>query len=111
MAQIELETNPGTAIAPSPETEKINWVSLEDAEKLAKHIGRRFIKRGDEKGAKKYFYKVLDIFAYQPSAKDPNVLPSTDQQMYKFNVQKYYRNKKVNVTRRDDIKLLAQTSR
>lgn len=84
-----------------PETEKINWVSLEDAEKLTKYIGRQFIKRDDAADAKKFFYKVLDIFAYQPSAKDPQYLPSTDQQLYKFNVQKYYRNKMVKVSKRD----------
>ena len=95
------QSKTGTGNA-GPETERINWVSLEDAEKLTKHIGRRFVKRDDEKDAKKYFYQVLDIFAYQPSAKDPTMLPSTDQQMYKFNIQKYYRNKLVKVTRRDE---------
>lgn len=90
----------GTDVA-SPEPEKINWVSLEDAEKLQKYIGRRFVRKGNEADAKKYFYVVLDIFAYQPSSKDPNVLPSTDEQLYKFNIQKYYRDKLWEVTRRD----------
>jgi len=101
MAQTE-EIKTGTANAPSPQPEKINWVSLEDAEKLQKYIGRHFVKKDDAADATKYFYVVLDIFAYQPAAKDPNFLPSTDDQLYKFNIQKYYRNKTVKISRRDD---------
>ena len=100
MAQTENKTL-GTASTPSPEPEKYKWVSLEDAEKLERYIDRRFVKKGDAKDAKQFFYKVIDIFAYQPAASDPNVLPSTDQQLYKFNVQKYYRNKTQTVTKRD----------
>src|ERR1017187_2960427 len=88
--------------SPVPEPERINWVSIEDAEKLQRYIGRQFVRKDNPKDSKLYFYKVIDIFAYQPSAKDPNMLPSTEQQLYKFNVQKYYRNKMVKVSRRDD---------
>ena len=69
---------------------------------MQRYIGRRFVKKGDAADAKKFYYEILDIFAYQPAAKDPNVMPSTDQQLYKFNIQKFYRNKTVKVTRRDD---------
>ena len=91
---------PGTGTAIT-EQEKINWVSLEDSEKLSRYIGRRFVRKGNEADAKKFFYVILDIFAYQPSSKDPTIFPNTDQQLYKFNVQKYYRDKIWEVTKRD----------
>lgn len=100
MALTETKTM-GTASTPSPEPEKIKWVDLEQAEKLERYIDRRFVKKNDKADSKEYFYKVIDIFAYQPAAQNPDVLPSTDQQLYKFNVQKYYRHKTQKVTKRD----------
>ncbi len=96
------ETITPTRTLAKPAEEKIEWVSLEEAEKLQKYIGRQYIKKGDEKDAKQFFYKILDIFPYQPMAKDMESMFSTENQLYKFNVQKYYRNKTRKAKRRDE---------
>ncbi len=71
------------------EPKKQEWVSIEEADKLGKFIGRQFIKRGDEKSAKKFFFKVEAIIPYTPA----DQLSDPDKFRINFLIQKYHRNK------------------
>lgn len=95
---IEKET--GTANA-GPEPEQ-KWITLQEAEKYEKWIGRHFVKRDDPKDAKKFFYQIISIHPYQPMAKKFEDIGSTDDCRYQFNVQKYHRHQTIKATVRPD---------
>jgi len=101
VATLEHETGAGIA---SPE-QKPEWVTLEEAEKLEKCIGRNYTKKGDAKDAKKFFYKVTGCHQNVPavpfSLTQAADLGSTDDFLISFEVQKYYRNEFRNSTFRD----------
>jgi hypothetical protein len=84
-----------TATANSqPETKPIRWVTLEEAAKLEKFLHKQFVPKGDEKFAKKFFYRVESIIPYTPAG-----MGGPEDHLYKFMLQKYHRNKteRVNV--------------
>jgi hypothetical protein len=73
----------------SPKTEPVKWISYDEAEKLAKFIGKQYIPVNDEKFAKRYYYKVESIIPYTPA----DIAAPSDQSRYKFLIQKYDRKK------------------
>lgn len=82
---VAIEKAPGSApAAPEPK-----WVTQEESQHFAKYLGKTFVPKGDEKFAKKFFYKVESIIPYSPA----NAAGSTSQRMLRFLIQKYYRNK------------------
>ena len=75
-------------------SEAYKFVSLEEAEKLTKYIGKSYVPKNNEDFAKKFFYKVESIIPYTPAN-----IADPDSHLYHFMLQKYHRNKveKVNV--------------
>ena len=71
-----------------PQSVPIRWVTLEEAERLEKFIGKSFVPKGDEKFAKKYFYRVESIIPYTPAG-----VGGPEDHLYMFMLQKYHRNK------------------
>ena len=92
------KTETGTAFASPKPPEKINWITEEDAEKLAKAIGRQYTKKDDDESAKKFFFKIISMNPYQPGG----VVASEEQCRYQYQVQKYHRNKFVKGSKLDD---------
>jgi len=93
----------GTAAAsPQPTTTKtaedFKWVTMDEMEKYEKQIGRRYVRRNHPEEAKEFFFKITGMHPYQPGG----VVCSEDQNLYQFEVQKYYRNKFTEVTVRDE---------
>ena len=66
----------------------MEFISLEDAMKLDKYIGKSFVPKNNAAFAKKFFYKVEAVIPYTPAG---NYGP--DQHRYDFKLQKYHRNK------------------
>lgn len=85
-----LEAPKGTAIAsPEPKPEP-KWISQEEVEKTwEKMLFKNYVRKGDEKDAKKFFYRIQGMHPYQPAG----FVTSTDDCLFQFEVQKYYRNK------------------
>jgi len=81
-----------------PEQEQPNWLSLDKAEKLQKYLFKNFVKKGDDKDAKKFFYRVIGMHKSAPAG----IIASSDKFLIHFEVQKYHRNKMVKVTKRDE---------
>lgn len=71
----------------APKIEPIKWISIEEAEKLERYIGKSYIPKDDEKFAKRYYYKVEAIIPYTPA----DSYAPADQSRYKFLLQKYDR--------------------
>ncbi len=92
------ETQEKTGTVASPEPTKPEWVSLEQAEKLTKQIGKRFVKKDDAKDAKKFFYKIIGMHKNIPAGFNH----STDEFLISYEVQKYHRNKMVKSKKRDE---------
>ena len=80
-----------------PESKPIRWVTLEEAAKLEKYLHKQFVPKGDEKFAKKFFYRVESIIPYTPAG---NYGPEDHQ--YNFMIQKYHRNKTETVSVAND---------
>ena len=82
-------TAQSTATASSqPAHAPFKWITLDEAAKLEKYIGKSFVLRGNEKSAKKCFYKVESIIPYTPAG-----MGGPEDHLYSFNVQKYYRDR------------------
>ena len=81
---------PGSADAFKP-------VSRDEAKKYEKYVGKPFVPKGDEKWAKKFFYRVVSIIPYIPA--DQNL--GVGVHGLKFLLQKYDRNKTQQVSVND----------
>jgi hypothetical protein len=75
------------------ETVEPKWISLEEAEKLEKFVGKNFVARNNERDAKKFFFTVEAIIPYSPAG-----IADPDQHRYSFLIQKYNRNKTMKVS-------------
>lgn len=96
-------TRTGTANVASPKHE---WVGIQEAERLQKCLLKNYVKKNDKEDAKTFFYKVIDMHPYQPATNykpkaDNFELPSTEDFLIRFGIQKYYRNKFTKTTVRD----------
>jgi hypothetical protein len=67
--------------------EPLKWISLDEAAKLEKFVGKSYIPKDDEKFSKRYYYRVESIIPYTPA----DCGASADQSRYKFLIQKYDR--------------------
>ena len=74
--------------------ESPKWVTLTEAEKLEKYLFKNFVPKNDEKFSKKYFYRVEAIIPYTPASLEAD----PEQHLYKFMIQKYYRDRKETVS-------------
>ena len=97
MATETLEKPKSGTAAASPEQEH-KWVSIEEAENLERFIFKNYVRKNDEKDNKKFYYKILGMHPYQPAG----LITESENQMYKFEVQKYHRNKTGKFKRRDE---------
>lgn len=91
------KTETGTAIA-SPKPEAITWINEDEAEKLAKAIGRQYVRKGKVDEAKLFFYKIQGMHPYQPGG----IVASEEQCRYQYEIQKYHRNKTEKKNRLDE---------
>ena len=90
----------GTAAA-SPkqtETEKPKWVTMEEMERYERMIGRKYIRKGFPEEAKDFFFEITGMHPYQPAS----IACSEEQNLFQFEVQKYFRNKHTTVNKRDE---------
>lgn len=75
---------------PGPDASKTQWVSIEEADKYEKMIGKKFNRKvPKEKGEREKFFFVVEgatAYAYVGH------LGNTDQHLVGLTVQKYYRN-------------------
>ena len=104
MPETSIETETGTANPPKrgpgrppsqpaaqPPTEKIEWVTREESERLETLIGKNFIRKVEnpKAPAKKYYYQVISACPYLPSG----TMAMKNQSLVNFNIQKFHRNK------------------
>jgi len=84
---------------PQPQPPKPpKWVSIEEAEKLERYIGKQYVPKDDEKFAKKFYYRVESFYPYSLV----NQGGGADQSLYKLVLQKYHRNKTEKANVADD---------
>ena len=91
------QNKPGTGNA-SPEQPKIKFTTPEEMERFEKMIGKRYIRKNYPEEAKDFYFQVTGAHPDQPAV----ALCNEDQFNLVFEVQKYFRNKFVNVSKRDD---------
>ena len=69
----------GAAVAdPQPEQEQPNWVSLEQAEKFARMISRRYVRKGKPKESKEFYYKITGMHPVEFYSVKPDSAPTPD---------------------------------
>jgi hypothetical protein len=96
MPETSTQSKTGTGVA-SPEPTKIKWCSMEEAERFEKMLLKNYIKKGDDKDSKKFFYKIIGSHPTVPSG----AIGNTEEFLLVFEVQKYWRNKFTSTTVRD----------
>ncbi len=78
----------------APIDDKIEFVTIEEAKKLDKMIGKRWVKAGDKPGnIKKFFYEIISCHPYERR----DVMNPLGKMQIKVEVQKFYRNEYVTV--------------
>ena len=88
----------GTVVVADPKQEP-NWITPDVAEGLfKKYVGKNFVKTGDDKDAKKFFYRVMSLNGYEPAG----FLAPAQGCLVQLMVQKFYRHKQRKVTKRDE---------